>query len=111
MPLIVVPGICFKTVFSSFFDPRSSDLDRNSTKLQEITSRSCLDRSGPSKTTKNNQKTGKTKSKKNQKIRKNGTTISILKSMNFHDPWVGTDTTGPGEAVSAIGGANLEAIT
>ena len=33
------------------------------------------------------------------------------KSMNFHDPWVGTDTTGPGEAVSAIGGANLEGIT
>ena len=25
------------------------------------------------------------------------------KSLNFHDPWVGTDTTGPGEAVSAIG--------
>ena len=25
------------------------------------------------------------------------------KSRNFHDPWVGTDTTGPGEAVSAIG--------
>ena len=33
------------------------------------------------------------------------------KSRNFHDPWVGTDTTGPGEAVSAIGGANLEGIT
>ena len=24
------------------------------------------------------------------------------KSSNFHDPWVGTDTTGPGEAVFAI---------
>ena len=35
----------------------------------------------------------------------------IKKSSNFHDPWVGTDTTGPGEAVSAIGGANLEGIT
>ena len=27
----------------------------------------------------------------------------VKKSRNFHDPWVGTDTTGPGEAVSAIG--------
>ena len=27
----------------------------------------------------------------------------VKKSSNFHDPWVGTDTTGPGEAVSAIG--------
>ena len=35
----------------------------------------------------------------------------VKKSRNFHDPWVGTDTTGPGEAVSAIGGANLEGIT
>ena len=43
--------------------------------------------------------------------RENLTTISIKKSRNFHDPWVGTDTTGPGEAVSAIGGANLEGIT
>ena len=33
------------------------------------------------------------------------------KSRNFYVPWVGTDTTGPGEAVSAIGGANLEGIT
>ena len=38
-------------------------------------------------------------------------TNSIKRSRNFHDPWVGTDTTGPGEAVSAIGGANLEGIT
>ena len=35
----------------------------------------------------------------------------VKKSRNFHDPWVGTDTTGPGEAVSAIGGANFEGIT
>ena len=27
----------------------------------------------------------------------------VKKSLNFHDPLVGTDTTGPGEAVSAIG--------
>ena len=27
----------------------------------------------------------------------------VKKSSNFHDPWVGTDTTGPGEAVFAIG--------
>ena len=60
VPLIVVPGIFFKTVFSSFFSPRSSDFDENSAKLQEITPRSCLDRSGPSKTTKNNQKTKET---------------------------------------------------
>ena len=26
----------------------------------------------------------------------------LKKSLNFHDPWVGTDTTGPGEAVFAI---------
>ena len=60
VPLIVVPGIFFKTVFSSFFGPRSSDLDENSAKLQEITPRSCLDRSGPSKTTENIQKNRKT---------------------------------------------------
>ena len=35
----------------------------------------------------------------------------VKKLRNFHDPWVGTDTTGPGEAVSAIGGANFEGIT
>ena len=27
----------------------------------------------------------------------------VKKSSNLHDLWVGTDTTGPGEAVSAIG--------
>ena len=35
----------------------------------------------------------------------------VKKSSNFHHPLVGTDTTGPGEAVSAIGGANFEGIT
>ena len=35
----------------------------------------------------------------------------VKKSSNFHDPWVGTDTTGPGEAVSAIGGVKFEGIT
>ena len=35
----------------------------------------------------------------------------VKKSRNFRDPWVGTDTTGPGEAVSAIGGVKFEGIT
>ena len=34
----------------------------------------------------------------------------VKKSRNFHDPWVGTDTTGPGEAVSAIGGVKFDGI-
>ena len=35
----------------------------------------------------------------------------VKKSRNFHDPWVGTDTTGPGEAVSGIGGVKFKGIT
>ena len=27
----------------------------------------------------------------------------VKKSSNFHDPWVGIDTTGPGEAVFVLG--------
>ena len=28
--------------------------------------------------------------------------MSFIKNNEFHDPWVGTDTPGPGEAVFAI---------
>ena len=34
----------------------------------------------------------------------------VKQSRNFHDSWVGTDTTGPGEVVSAIGGAKFKGI-
>ena len=54
---------------------------------------------------------GKTYEKPTPKGKPRVVVRRVKKSRNFHDPLVGTDTTGPGEAVSAIGGANLEGIT
>ena len=54
---------------------------------------------------------GKNKENRNEEGKPRVVVRRVKKSRNFHDPWVGTDTTGPGEAVSVIGGVKFEGVT